>query len=114
MDSSSMVDLPVATIPLCCGVLCGMIENAGQRGLSAIVVTGAGGKLGVRMQSRGIDSDVDLAQALVPDCRIGVNVCSEVALAYCPFCGTHLEGVLLRNSSTILALAERQGRYRVR
>ena len=87
----------------CCLGFQYLVENAAERGLSAIVVRYVD-TLAFNLQSRGV-ADRDVAALKYP--TVDINIATNTGLEYCPFCGTKLELLILRNHKIFEALAEK-------
>ena len=74
----------------CCLGLKNLIENAGGRGLSALV-RNIRNELYFSLQSRGLSKE-DEMRALSERHRISftINFANDVGLRFCPFCGAEL------------------------
>jgi hypothetical protein len=70
----------------CCEAFNTKVTNAGRRGLAFLVSENSRGFFWV-MQSRGVDHN-DEVRLNKPN--VDVNVAAEIAMKFCPFCGTEL------------------------
>lgn len=93
----------------CCTTLEGLIGSAGQRGI-AVLVRDLRGDLDFVIQSRGVAYE---DEKFVADIRwvSTINVSSEFAIAYCPFCGTQLPGLIARAPDYFRGLAEAHAKF---
>lgn len=74
----------------CCNPFRTRVENAGNRGFS-IIVAKLGGELCFSAQARGVDA-ADEQKIKHPSAT--VNVASEHAISFCPFCGASLKSLV--------------------
>jgi hypothetical protein len=91
-------------IQYCCQGFKGLIERAGERGASVIVVRMFKNQLKFRLQSRGI-AHRDAANFRKIAIPIEVNILLTVTIAYCPYCGRRLEELLDATPAEYAALA---------
>lgn len=80
------------SIQYCCHSFKGLIDTAGERGHSVIVVR-IQNRLIFRLQSRGL-AHRDLANFRKISIPIEVNLLLTVTVAHCPFCGCRLQKLL--------------------
>jgi hypothetical protein len=78
------------SIQFCCQGFKGLLNRAGQRGPSVIVVEKSSDQLKFRLQSRGIAyEDLEgFKKIIIP---IEVNIWTTETIAYCPYCGSCLQ-----------------------
>jgi hypothetical protein len=93
----------------CCFGFRHLVDNAGERGLSVIVVARSDG-LGFSLQSRGV-SAVDISAIGVAP--VDLNVASEYGIQFCPFCGFELDLLARRNLEEVRSLEEKHRRLMV-
>lgn len=87
----------VPPVKLCCAPFQGLIDSAGERGLSAIVVPGPKGPQ-VRIQSRACDHAQQADVRATRSTSGGlVNLLTQTGLKYCPHCGTRISKMVKRN-----------------
>ena len=70
----------------CCPAFERRVENAGKRGLAFLVSKNSRGYFWV-IQSRGVDHK---SETLLNEPSVDINVASEIAMKFCPFCGSSL------------------------
>ena len=87
----------------CCDGFKNLITDAGQRGMSAIVLNERPGGFRFILQARAISAEdvLRLSQTPVPivpplSSEDNVTLADSIALTYCPFCGTHLQTLVTR------------------
>ena len=83
-----------------------LIENAGCRGLAAVVRRKASGP-GFLLQSRGVAHGDGLPGKLDSD----INVLTETGLRFCPYCGTDLEKYSMENEKLMGSLLKHHEKY---
>ena len=96
----------------CCPGFEHLIGDAGERGLSAIVVK-APDRFRFKLQSRGV-SFLDrnkLAHEKERQLGVTVNLECETGLQYCPFCGTRLEDLAKQHVEAFQLLADSHRKY---
>jgi hypothetical protein len=77
----------------CCDGLKNLIGNAGQRGMSVLVHDKQSG-FRFNLQARAVSKETELRLAQTPaplPIEGNVTLSSNIALNYCPFCGTELK-----------------------
>lgn len=85
------------TSETCCSVFRAHLFEAGERGLSIIVVDNGGTPL-FQLQSRGIARrDIEALRAgPMLDAEVLINLSRRVGIQYCPWCGYRLSKLLRR------------------
>ena len=96
----------------CCDGLKSLIENAGQRGIAALVERVPGGIM-VVLQSRGVAADDE------PKLRPGgpghdykINISTSTGITFCPFCGKRVEKTIEKERVLFEELADRHDKLR--
>lgn len=93
----------------CCEPFQRRVENAGNRGLSFLVV-GVSQRFIFFAQSRGVDSAEEDNIRHFP---ATVNLVSEFAITYCPFCGIRLDALTQKHAAVFEQLAEKHRAFSV-
>ena len=99
------------SIEFCCHGFKGLLDRAGQRGPSVIVVQKSPSQLKFRLQSRGIahEDQTEFKKIVIP---IAVNFETAVTIAYCPYCGRRLEELLEATPAEYADLAAKHEDFR--
>ncbi|MBN1207284.1 MAG: hypothetical protein JXB05_20535 [Myxococcaceae bacterium] len=94
----------------CCGGFEGLLDAAGQRGLSVIAAEEAGQR-GFRLQARACDAaDIPMLAKRLAGEREGlsnVSLAAQTGMRYCPFCGTELDQLIGRRVEEFGVLLEK-------
>jgi hypothetical protein len=96
---------------MCCEQFQWHVEEMGKRGLS-IVLKSRGDFTFFCLQSRGCDYE---HAKLLEGKNLGIdrqiNVATQIAIKYCPFCGTKLEDWLFHNRTEAQKLINRSEQF---
>jgi len=87
----------------CCPGFQDAIEEAGHRGIAAVVAKTSVGILFL-LQSRGIAFD-DVSKLVAP--AVNINVSSDIGFRYCPWCGKELTELVEAAPKVFDELAEK-------
>lgn len=95
----------------CCLGFKNLIENAGHRGLAALVVITSKG-LAIEVQGRIVDAD-DMSK-LVPSEAVPVQlrIATDIGMRFCLFCGKPVQEMIERDYETFQQLAAGHGRFK--
>jgi hypothetical protein len=105
MDEFETDNAITKSIEFCCLGFKELTDRAGQRGPSVIVLQARSqNRLKFRLQSRGIayKDEADFKKLSIP---IEVNIRMTDAIAYCPYCGSHLQELLEASPAEYAELA---------
>ena len=94
----------------CCLGFKNLIENAGHRGLAALVVNTSKG-LAIEVQGRSVDAD-DMSK-LVPSEAVPVQlrIATDIGMRFCLFCGKPVQDMIEREYEAFRQLAADQERF---
>lgn len=92
----------------CCHGFKNLIENAGHRGLAAVVlVRYRGNKLGFLLQMRSVELEDEGALGPKHPLPVRLTISSSTGLRYCPFCGYRLEKLLKQSPAAFEELSRK-------
>jgi hypothetical protein len=95
----------------CCYPLQNVLSGAGERGLSAVVVSSPEGLI-FMLQSRGIDFGTENKLGLIPsELELFVNSSASFPIKFCPFCGKRLEDLVSASLPEFQRLSEKHLPY---
>ena len=95
------------SIQFCCRRFKELIDRAGQRGLAAVVSRNGQNPLKFRLQSRGIAHEDEVESKKIST-QIVINIQTQQAIEYCPYCGSHLQKLLDATPAEYEELAVKQ------
>ena len=96
----------------CCDGFKNLIDNAGHRGIAALVERVPGGLM-VVLQSRGVDAaDEGKLRPLGPDYDYKMNISASVGIRFCPSCGKRIERTINKQRQLFEELADRHEKLR--
>jgi hypothetical protein len=96
----------------CCAGFKNLIERAGRRGLSAVVLRFPQKKLGFLLQARAVALEDEGVIGPNHPLPVRLTVSSSIGLQYWPFCGQLLKKFLEKSPSEFEALARKHENLR--
>jgi len=98
----------------CCPGFAGLLDNAGNNGLAALVEE-RNGRLSFTLQSRGLaHRHLEAVRAQGPDSNapnVCWNISTSMILKYCPICGCRLERLIRRSPAKFHALFKQHEQF---
>ena len=91
----------------CCAGFENLIERAGQRGLSAVVLRFPLKELGFLLQARAVALEDEGVIGPNHPLPVTLRMSSSIGLQYCPFCGQRLKKFAEKSPSEFEALARK-------
>ena len=98
--------------PCCCIPLKNLLDDAGRRGVSALVRHTDTG-INFLLQSRGIDF-TDEPKLHPVDLDLSINISCDIKIRFCPFCGRRLQELIDTSPEYFDKLAQEHGKFHSR